>query len=315
MIRKIGLHMCGWGERPLPDLLTAARELRYDGVELAPTWLEKSYDLAEMDKMLREYHVSIVPAVCAGGGNYCEPKAMPGAIEMAENICRWIKQRGGQNVIFFPAAGRGGRRTPDEERNVHRAYEAVADAVLSEGCVPLYHNHYRVHLMFFSNQANTYNFYVRNNIFHKAENAAIVLQANQWNGLENLVLDNNIYYQPSDKTLVQWGEKSFLPRDFDTYKELTGKDANSRLVTLKNLLLEPVKVELRVNGAQQIKVNVLYSNDTTADVTKFALYTSSDNTVASIDSAGMIKGLRPGKAVITVAFEGLTATASLRVAR
>jgi inosose dehydratase len=37
-----------------------------------------------------------------------------------------------------------GSRTPVEERNVYRAYEAIADAVLGEGCVPLYHNHYRV---------------------------------------------------------------------------------------------------------------------------------------------------------------------------
>ncbi|MFQ6042602.1 MAG: sugar phosphate isomerase/epimerase family protein [Candidatus Poribacteria bacterium] len=144
MIRKIGLHICGWGERPLPDLLIAARELGYDGVELAPTWLEKSYNLADVDEMLREHRVSTVPAVCAGGSNYCDPKAIPDAVEMAKNFCQWIKQRGGQNVIFFPAAGRGGRRTPDEERNVYRAYEAIADAVLSEGCMPLYHNHYRV---------------------------------------------------------------------------------------------------------------------------------------------------------------------------
>ncbi len=89
-----------------------------------------------------------------------------------------------------------------------------------------------IHLMFFSNQANTYDFYVRNNVFHSAENAAIVLQADQWNGLENLVLDDNIYYQPSDKTLVSWGSwrnaETFSPDDFDAYKKETGKDTNSR---------------------------------------------------------------------------------------
>ncbi len=30
---KLGLHMCGWGDRPVPDVLVAARELGYDGVE------------------------------------------------------------------------------------------------------------------------------------------------------------------------------------------------------------------------------------------------------------------------------------------
>ena len=32
---KLGLHMCGWGDRPVPDVLVAARELGYDGLELA----------------------------------------------------------------------------------------------------------------------------------------------------------------------------------------------------------------------------------------------------------------------------------------
>ena len=39
MTIKLGLHMCGWGDRPVPDVLVAARELGYDGVELAPAWL------------------------------------------------------------------------------------------------------------------------------------------------------------------------------------------------------------------------------------------------------------------------------------
>ena len=39
MTIKLGLHMCGWGDRPVPDALVAARELGYDGVELAPAWL------------------------------------------------------------------------------------------------------------------------------------------------------------------------------------------------------------------------------------------------------------------------------------
>ena len=40
---KLGLHMCGWGARPVPAVLVAARELCYDGVELARAWLEKTY--------------------------------------------------------------------------------------------------------------------------------------------------------------------------------------------------------------------------------------------------------------------------------
>ncbi len=141
---KIGLHMCGWGETPLPDLLVAARDLGYDGVELAPTWLERHYDMADVDAMLREYGVPTVPTVYAGASNYTDVHALPQAVESARKFSRWIQERGGRNVIFGPVAGKGGMRTDEERKNVHRAYEAVGETVRSEGCMPLYHNHYVV---------------------------------------------------------------------------------------------------------------------------------------------------------------------------
>ena len=141
---KIGLHMCGWGAKPLPDLLIAARTLSYDGVELAPVWLKRVYDASEVDGMLREHAVPLAPAVFVGADNYCDPAAVPGAVEKAETFSRWIKQRGGDYVIFSAVAGKNGRRTEEERRNVRRAYEAVGNAVRAQGCVPLYHNHYVV---------------------------------------------------------------------------------------------------------------------------------------------------------------------------
>lgn len=141
---RIGLHSCGWGDRPLPDVLIAAHELGYDGVELAPAWLRRSYEMDDVDAMLREHGVMTTPTVFAGSGNYCDPAAVPGAVETATWFCRWIRERDGENVIFTPVAGRYGLRTDEERRNVHRAYAAVGVAVRSEGCVPLYHNHYVV---------------------------------------------------------------------------------------------------------------------------------------------------------------------------
>jgi hypothetical protein len=49
---KIGLHQAGWGTRPLRELFTAARELGYDGVELAPPWLEKKHDMERVYRLL-----------------------------------------------------------------------------------------------------------------------------------------------------------------------------------------------------------------------------------------------------------------------
>ena len=136
--------MCGWGAKPLPDLLIAARTLGYDGVELAPLWLNKVYETSEVDAMLRKHAVGLAPAVFVGADNYCDPATVPGAVEKAETFSRWIKQRGGHYVIFSAVAGKNGRRTEEERRNVRRAYEAVGAAVRVRGCVPLYHNHYVV---------------------------------------------------------------------------------------------------------------------------------------------------------------------------
>lgn len=178
-----------------------------------------------------------------------------------------------------------------------------------------------IHIMFFSNTAKTYNFYVRNNIFHRAESTAVVVshKANEWNGLDNLVLDNNVYYQPRDKQLAWWGHwrdgKSFSPQEFDAYKKATGKDASSRLVTLRRLVVEPGEMKLRVGDTQRLEVTGQYSDGVTIDVTRFSCHVSSDSTIASVDSEGTTKGLRPGKAQITITFEGLAATASVTTRR
>ncbi len=176
-----------------------------------------------------------------------------------------------------------------------------------------------MHLAFFENSARTSRFYVRNNVFHRAEASAIVIRAEGWNGLEDLVLENNVYYQPADKALVGWGHwrdgKSYSAQEFDAYKKATGKDASSRLVTLRRLVTDPVEMELHVDDTQELKVTGQYSDNVTIDVTQFSSYVSSDPTVASVDSKGTTKGLRPGKAQITVTFEGLTATVSATVGR
>ncbi len=59
---KLGLHMCGWGDTPLPDVLVAARELGCDGVELAPAWLDKTCGgLDGIDRFLAREAVALAP--------------------------------------------------------------------------------------------------------------------------------------------------------------------------------------------------------------------------------------------------------------
>jgi sugar phosphate isomerase/epimerase len=141
---KLGLHMCGWVGRPVSDVLRAARELGYEGIELAPAWLEKSYDgLAEIDRFLAQGHVPLAPAVFVGG-----PRI--GADGLAESVAqttryaRWARKHGGDRLIYSTVQGRAGLRTNKERERLRYAWNAVAEAAVAEGCTPLYHNHYVV---------------------------------------------------------------------------------------------------------------------------------------------------------------------------
>ncbi|HEX30996.1 TPA: hypothetical protein ENG04_13025 [Candidatus Poribacteria bacterium] len=180
------------------------------------------------------------------------------------------------------------------------------------------------HLMFFSNTANTFNFYVRNNIFHGAEDVVILIYVDHWNGLDRLIIDGNIYCQPSDRQLVRWG-KPFLARDFEAYQKFTGKDANSRLVAIDRLVMEPDSMNLHVGESRAVKVKCIYPDGTSVDVTYFVRFITSkpsvaivsgsspDSDVPRVENFGLIRALRPGKTEITAMLNGVTTTAIVAV--
>ncbi|MBT7301442.1 MAG: sugar phosphate isomerase/epimerase [Victivallales bacterium] len=144
MTIRLGLHMCGWGAQPLPDLLGAARQLGYDGVELAPAWLEKTYDgLGEVDRFLAQERVPLAPAVFVGGPRI-DAVGLARSVDQTRRYARWAREHGGDRVIFSTVPGKDGCRTDEERERLRRAWDAVAEAATSEGCTPLYHNHYVV---------------------------------------------------------------------------------------------------------------------------------------------------------------------------
>ena len=59
---RIGLHCGGWDSRPLGELFGAAHELGYDGVELAPPWQEKKYDMEDVYRMPLAAGTTLAPA-------------------------------------------------------------------------------------------------------------------------------------------------------------------------------------------------------------------------------------------------------------
>ena len=60
----------------------------------------------------------------------------------ARKHTRWIKKHGGHYVTYSTIGGEKGPRTRDESKIVREAFDVIADVVMDEGCVPLYHNHY-----------------------------------------------------------------------------------------------------------------------------------------------------------------------------
>ncbi|MFZ5451057.1 MAG: choice-of-anchor Q domain-containing protein [Thermodesulfobacteriota bacterium] len=83
------------------------------------------------------------------------------------------------------------------------------------------------HLCFFSNEAATTNITIQNNIFFSAREAAISITG-EWNGIEDMALDYNAYYQVSpDTMLVYWKGRSYQNNEFSSYQAETGKDHNS----------------------------------------------------------------------------------------
>jgi sugar phosphate isomerase/epimerase len=139
---KIGLHCAGWDPRPLSELFAAAHELGYDGVELAPPWQEKKYDMEELYRMLVAAGTTLAPAAFVGGQELRDRNAQEAYLRKARKHARWIKKHGGGYVTYSTVGGRMGARTSDESKSVREAFRVIANVVMDEGCVPMYHNHY-----------------------------------------------------------------------------------------------------------------------------------------------------------------------------
>jgi len=73
---------------------------------------------------------------------------------------------------------------------------------------------------------------ITNNVFDNASAGMATFISIPWTGLDNMTIDNNIYYNnPPESVLVQWGNAVYrsTAADFTQYKAVSGKDANSRL--------------------------------------------------------------------------------------
>jgi hypothetical protein len=81
------------------------------------------------------------------------------------------------------------------------------------------------HLMFYDNQAEVDNFYIRNNIFSESTESDVRLSA-RWVDLSDLSLDHNLYFESSGE-IADWQGTHYLFQDYKVYQKGSGKDLSS----------------------------------------------------------------------------------------
>jgi hypothetical protein len=84
--------------------------------------------------------------------------------------------------------------------------------------------------------------------------------------------------------------------------------------TLTTVSVTPAAATITAGTTQQLKATATYSDGSKTDVTLSASWASSNFATATINSAGIAKGISPGTAAITASTGGQSGTASLTVA-
>ncbi|KEQ26875.1 S-layer homology domain-containing protein [Paenibacillus tyrfis] len=83
--------------------------------------------------------------------------------------------------------------------------------------------------------------------------------------------------------------------------------------TLRDLVVTPANYTLVPGATHQTQATAVYLDESIKDVTKQATYVSSNPDIVSVDANGVITAKAPGTAVITVTYDGKTATETIVV--
>jgi hypothetical protein len=89
--------------------------------------------------------------------------------------------------------------------------------------------------------------------------------------------------------------------------------ANFVILIYRSLQFTSSATAIQNGGQLQWGASITKFDNTSFDVTSSAVWTSSDSTVATVSSTGLVNSVAPGASDITVAFSGLTATVHLAI--
>lgn len=103
------------------------------------------------------------------------------------------------------------------------------------------------------------------------------------------------------KTLVRWIEEG-MPYTSENEPKVTALD------------VEPKRLSMKVKTAQQLKVTARYTDGSTRDVTKLALFEANDRSMATAGEEGLVKTLDlPGNVAVMVRYSGLASVFSVSI--
>ncbi len=85
-------------------------------------------------------------------------------------------------------------------------------------------------------------------------------------------------------------------------------------VTVASIAVNPANPTISISGTKQFTATASYSDNTTADVSSVASWSSSDTTVATINSQGLATGLATGSSTIQASYAGVNGSTTLTVA-
>lgn len=119
-------------------------------------------------------------------------------------------------------------------------------------------------------------------------------------GMLEIEVTRNINHASGDKPMISWIK---VEQTTETNPEpvLTGIEVNEKTV------------QLVAGDNHQIKVNALYSDGSSGDITEETNFASDQPDIASADIQGRITALKAGAANITVSYQGMSAAVALTV--
>ncbi|MGE5703555.1 MAG: Ig-like domain-containing protein, partial [Clostridia bacterium] len=138
---------------------------------------------------------------------------------------------------------------------------------------------------------------------------------------EEITKDKGVTYRTSTSKIATFIKGTIRARSVEGTATLTatyqGETINIPVVVskvgVKSLEMKQTDLQLETDQEEQLTLEATLSNKETEDVTELATWTSSDQTVATVDENGKVTAIASGTAVITATYGGETTELSVEV--